>query len=84
MLAAAQNIARLTASPCFHLNLAAAATSLGRRLSLGSGEVTLDCLESVDAGGESRWAICFVTASFGTDAVRRGHAGLPGERGCRP
>ena len=31
---------------------AAAANSLGRRLSLGSGEVTLDCLESVDAGGE--------------------------------
>ena len=31
---------------------AAAAASLGRRLSLGSGEVTLDCLESVDDGGE--------------------------------
>lgn len=29
----------------------AAASSLGRRLSLGSGEVTLDCLESVDDGG---------------------------------
>ncbi len=35
--------------PCW---CAAAAASLGRRLSLGSGEVTLDCLESVDAGGE--------------------------------
>lgn len=35
---------------------AAAASSLGRRLSLGSGEVTLDCLESVDDGGEQGWA----------------------------
>ncbi len=43
------------------LHCAAAATSLGRRLSMGSGEVTLDCLESVDARGEptGRTGCCF-------------------------